>query len=120
MCSSTADHDRLQKINKWSKEKIDKLVEVRIGFDKFRSEKDFSEVHESMQEQYEAMTHKLETDTSLKNVDPARLAVSRGVCSDFWLSRRSSGLCFLPWIDWRIDLKANVVLPYASLGTAAD
>ena len=66
MCSSTADHDRLQKINKWSSADIDKHIELRVRFDKCRSISDFSEVHDAMKQQYESSIHKLETGTSLK------------------------------------------------------
>ena len=65
-CTATDHHLEPARIHRWSSEEVGKLIELRVCFDKFRSEKDFSEVHESMQEQYEAMTHKLETGTSLK------------------------------------------------------
>ena len=66
MCTGTALHDRLARIHRWSSKDIDKLIELRVCFDKFRSTADFSEVHEAMQEQYESAIHKLETGTSLK------------------------------------------------------
>ena len=66
MCTGTDHHDQLARIHRWSSEEVDKLIELRVCFDKFRNTADFSEVHEAMQEQYESAIHKLETGTSLK------------------------------------------------------
>ena len=91
MCTGTHHHDQLARIHTWSSEEVDKLIELRVCFDKFRSTADFSEVHEAMQVQYECTIHKLETSDS-ETTEKQRLEVFKSEPSGSSTEKAEDGI----------------------------